>query len=279
MRVRVLPLVLCGLLFVTGATRAAPAPDGDEAKVAEYVKALKSKNAAVRKQVALALGELGEKAKSAVPALREALLDADDAVQAAAAAALEKIGGGPKAPADKDAEVKKLREEVEAARRRADAEAARAKETSGVLKDKMREWLDAMEKVKVELLDRATAAEIKAKALQQRNEQLVEQIEKLTAEKLLKPTDTPPKPAPENVEGLVKAVDEKSGLVTITIGSDAGLQKGHKLDVYRMKPAPKYLGQVEIVDVTATQAVAKPVGKAKDTIEKGDSVSSGVLKK
>ena len=101
MRTRMLTLVLCGLLFTSSAGRAAPAPaDGDDAKVAEYVKALKAKTAAVRKQVAVALGELGEKAKTAVPALREALLDADEGVQAAAAAALEKISGGAKVAVD-----------------------------------------------------------------------------------------------------------------------------------------------------------------------------------
>src|SRR5262245_24416190 len=90
----VLGLVLA-VLVIAPVARAAPAPaeDGDAAKVADYVKSLKSKNATVRKQVAVALGEMGSKAKSAVPALREALRDADEGVQAAAAAALEKISG------------------------------------------------------------------------------------------------------------------------------------------------------------------------------------------
>jgi hypothetical protein len=76
---------------------------------------------------------------------------------------------------------------------------------------------------------------------------------------------------------LVRSVDGKSGLVTVSIGSDAALKKGHKLDVYRLKPAPMYLGQIEIIDVAATQAVGKPLGKAKDAIQEGDSVSSGLL--
>src|SRR5262245_66010290 len=70
--------------------RAAPVPESDESRVADYVKALKSKNAAVRKQGAAALGDMGPKAKAAVPALRAALADPDEGVQAAAAAALEK---------------------------------------------------------------------------------------------------------------------------------------------------------------------------------------------
>src|SRR5262249_19794595 len=125
---------------------------------------------------------------------------------------------------------------------------------------------DAMEQAKAEsqkLRDRAVAAEVAAKSLQQRNEQLVQKIEEPTKERAglrkdEKPAGGAPKPVQENVEGLIKAVDEKTGLVTLSVGSEAGLLTGHKLDVYRLKPAAKYLGQVELVEVTATQAVGKP---------------------
>jgi hypothetical protein len=264
MRTRVLPLALCGLLLVAGATRA----DGDAAKVADYVKALRSKNAAVRKQVALALGDLGEKAKSAVPALREALLDADEGVQVAAAAALEKVNGDAKAPADVATELRRLREQVEAVRQKAEAEAARA---------------DKAEKEKTLLREKLATAQVEAQLLQNRSRQLEQRIVELEKEHGRKPKEVAPadraNAAPADVEGLVKAVDDKSGLVTITVGSDAGVRKGHRLEVYRLKPSAKYLGQVEIVDVTATQAVGKPVGKAKETIQVGDSVSSRLTKK
>jgi hypothetical protein len=75
-------LVGCAVLY------AAPSP---EDKVADYVKALKSKDPAVRRLVAAALAEMGDKAKAAVPALREARMDPDETVQSAAAAALDRI--------------------------------------------------------------------------------------------------------------------------------------------------------------------------------------------
>src|SRR5438046_314285 len=116
MRTRMLTLCVFSLLCVGGMTHAA---DADEAKVAEYGKALKSKDATVRKQVAVALGEMGAKAKSAVPALRESLTDADAGVQSAAAAALEKISGADKAPAA-EVDVKKLRAQLDEARAEAE---------------------------------------------------------------------------------------------------------------------------------------------------------------
>jgi hypothetical protein len=152
------------------------------------------------------------------------------------------------ARADDDGELKKLREEV------------------------------------IKLRDKATNAEVEMKLLQDRNKQLEERIHELgkEVERLRKKDGGPPagggNAPPEQVEGLVKAVEAKAGLVTITIGSDAGLRKGHTLDVYRLKPAPKYLGQIEIIDVTPARAVAKILGKDKDAIEAGDSVSSGVHK-
>ncbi len=132
------------------------------------------------------------------------------------------------------------------------------------------------------LRDKLTNTEVDLLRIQNRNKQLEERIRELEKEneRLRKKDGTPAgganRPA-EKVEGLVKSVDAKSGLVTISIGSDAGLAKGHTLDVYRLKPAPKYLGQIEIIDVSPTKAVGKPLGKAKDAIQEGDSVSSGVL--
>jgi hypothetical protein len=92
--------------------------------------------------------------------------------------------------------------------------------------------------------------------------------------------DSAKNPPPENVEGLVKDVD-KSGLVKITIGSDAGLTKSHTLEVFRVKKdvPPKYLGVVRIVEVTAKEAVGQPVGKLTAPIEVGDSVASRILGK
>jgi hypothetical protein len=86
-------------------------------------------------------------------------------------------------------------------------------------------------------------------------------------------------PPPENVEGLIKRTDPASGLVTITIGSDAGLSKGNTLEVFRLVPAPGanlYLGTIRIIEVTATQAVGRPVGRMSTPPQPGDRVASRV---
>jgi hypothetical protein len=79
---------------------------------------------------------------------------------------------------------------------------------------------------------------------------------------------------PAGVEGEVKKVE--GGLVQISVGSDAGLAKGHTLEVFRLRPAPKYLGQVRIVEVKPTEAVGKVVGRPLGEIQKGDRVASRI---
>jgi hypothetical protein len=81
---------------------------------------------------------------------------------------------------------------------------------------------------------------------------------------------------PADVEGLVKGVGA-DGLVTVALGSDAGLSKGATLEVFRLKPAPKYLGRIRLVEVTATQAVGKPVGRLAAPIQVGDHVASRII--
>jgi hypothetical protein len=91
-------------------------------------------------------------------------------------------------------------------------------------------------------------------------------------------TDAPNPPA-ESVEGLVSATDN-SGLVTLSVGSDAGLHEGHTLEVYRIAAIPsqsQYLGMVRIRKVEPNKAVAEPVGRMSAPLQRGDHVSSRVL--
>jgi hypothetical protein len=291
--------LLAGLLLLPALAWAAPVPEDE---VDGFAKALKSKNPAVRKQAAIALGELGAKAKTAVPALRQALLDADEGVQAAAADALDKVapgaapagGAGDKRLKEKmermQAELREAQARAEQAlaeseRARAVAEQARAAErrARAVAEDQRAQAekkAEELAKGARQLRDARVAAEIEAKALKDRNERLLRQVEELTKElakvrggkELLAPESNPPA---EMLEGLVKKVGEE-GLVVIGIGSDAGLQKGHTLEVYRLKPQPKYLGTVRIVDVRPTEAVARPVGKLREPLQEGDKVASKV---
>ncbi len=82
-------------------------------------------------------------------------------------------------------------------------------------------------------------------------------------------------PPPDNVEGLIKRTDT-SGLVTITIGSDSGIAKGHTLEVFRLKPLPKYLGQIRIVSVSHKEAVGQFAGRMTGPLREGDTVAARV---
>jgi hypothetical protein len=133
-----------------------------------------------------------------------------------------------------------------------------------------------------QLRDRAVAAEIESKSLKDRNQGLVDKLQEMTKEMVKVKAGgtastgmTAKNPPPENVEGIVTKTD-RSGLLTLSIGSDDGLTKGHTLEVFRLSPA-KYLGTVRIISVTPHEAVAQPVSRPLGTIQQGDRVASKIL--
>jgi hypothetical protein len=89
---------------------------------------------------------------------------------------------------------------------------------------------------------------------------------------------TGPNPPPENVEGIVQQIDGSSGMMKLSIGSDAGLREGHTLELFRLdRVVPqnsKYLGRVRIIRVTATEAVAQPVSRLSAPVQRNDTVAS-----
>lgn len=90
------------------------------------------------------------------------------------------------------------------------------------------------------------------------------------------PSQAPQPPA--DVQGVVKQVDASAGLVSISIGSDAGLVRGHTLQLYRLNPTPVYLGQVTIIEVSPHEAIAKLLdAKAKKNVQKDDIVASRII--
>ncbi len=127
-------------------------------------------------------------------------------------------------------------------------------------------------------------AQIAASSERERNNNLLNQVEKLTKE-VQKMQQTGPagalaahkNPPAEDVEGVVKATDPQSGYVTITIGSDQGIHKGNTLDVYRLRPDAVYLGVIEILAVHANEAVGKPIMRMRGQIQAGDRVSSTIV--
>jgi len=87
-------------------------------------------------------------------------------------------------------------------------------------------------------------------------------------------------PPPDNVEGRVKEVDPEDGLIKLSIGSDAGLQQGHTLKVFRLAAIPeqsRYLGTIEILMVRPHEAVGRPTSRAPMSIRPGDRVASRLL--
>lgn len=86
-------------------------------------------------------------------------------------------------------------------------------------------------------------------------------------------------PPPDDVSGLIETADS-SGLVTITIGSDAGLHKGNTLEVFRLgrtAAQSKYLGTIRIVELTAHKAVGQPIGRMTTPPQRGDHVAAHIL--
>jgi hypothetical protein len=176
--VTVVAALLVGLLAPPGRAAAEPIaapPKEDEAKVARYIKELTNKDPLVRKQVAHALGAMGSKARTAIPDLREALLDTDEEVKAAAASALEKIGPG-RTKEDREplrralqeseqqrADLAKLLEETKdklaEQQKRLAEERAQRLEALAAERDRSKELQDALKKLEVQTREARAAAE------------------------------------------------------------------------------------------------------------------------
>ena len=71
------------------------------------------------------------------------------------------------------------------------------------------------------------------------------------------------------------ALTAPGGPLTLSVGSDDGLLKGHTLEVFRLNPA-RYLGTVRVIQVAPHQAVAQPVSRPLGPIQQGDKVASKI---
>lgn len=79
---------------------------------------------------------------------------------------------------------------------------------------------------------------------------------------------------PEDVRGTIKRIEGE--LATISIGSDAGVNVGNTLQVYRLNP-PLHLGQIEIVAVQPQGAVGRLSGTKKTQVRVNDLVAAKIL--
>jgi hypothetical protein len=145
------------------------------------------------------------------------------------------------------------------------------------------EKLDATAKEAIVQRDRAVNAQVNSKLLLERSlllEQRVAELEKALKLKEGKEPIAPDKkpernPPPGDVQGVVKGVD--GDLIKVSIGTDAGLAKGHTLEIFRLAPKPQYLGTLLIVEVSPREAVARVAGKAIAPIKVGDTVANKIV--
>lgn len=173
------------------------------------------------------------------------------------------------------------RETIAALKAKQDNEAAMVKERDA-LRDQahaVRADRDKQFKLVVQRTDEMHQAVTEVKRLQKRNEELAADLTRardlLTKLGYDAARDYPEVPPP--VDGVVLAV-QGNDLIEISIGSDQGLLRGHKLQVYRVDGGTTYLGRVEVVKTEATRAVCKvdPSFPRKGPIQNGDRVASKI---
>lgn len=134
-----------------------------------------------------------------------------------------------------------------------------------------------------EMRDRAVAGEIEARSFRDMNTRLEAQLQDMARDLTRLKTSAPGgggvarglNPPPANLEGLISRAD--GNLVTITLGSDAGLERGHTMEVFRYGQNPRYIGRIKIVEVTHKQAVGQASGRMTAPMEAGDHVASRIL--
>jgi hypothetical protein len=149
---------------------------------------------------------------------------------------------------------------------------------------------DELFKSRRDLYDQVEASKVDLEVARSRNKELLQQLA-LRDRKLSELGISPDDPSlvanisvPPRVEGKVtgtqgvKAVG-RSELIEISLGSDAGLVKGHELFVWRSGLSAggkvKYLGKIRIDSTEKDRAVATVLEKDRGgEIEKGDNVST-----
>jgi len=87
--------------------------------------------------------------------------------------------------------------------------------------------------------------------------------------------EPPTSDVPPRVNGIVLNTPG-AGLIEISLGSDDGLLKGHRLEVFRSAAgASTYLGRVEVLRVSADRSVCQIIPEFnRGTIMRGDRVAS-----
>jgi len=125
----------------------------------------------------------------------------------------------------------------------------------------------------------AQAFQERVRTLEKQNQELVKAVEEANQRGTDRSagSEIVRRPPPDDVRGQVKAVGA-DGLVSISVGSDAGLLKGHTLEVFRTEPKPQYLGVLQIIEVSPHEAVGKLLTpQFKKLVQANDQVASKIL--
>lgn len=140
----------------------------------------------------------------------------------------------------------------------------------------------------------AVTNESLAKAIQTRNELLLEQLREVEQKMArmqaganniagIKISNGFNPPAVKVNGKIVKVDNIDNGLVEISLGTDDGVDKHNTLDVFRFNPEPKYLGTVRIVDAYHHKSVARLIAAGgpaalRPQLKQGDLVASSVIR-
>jgi regulator of replication initiation timing len=133
----------------------------------------------------------------------------------------------------------------------------------------------------VELTDELNQTRQQLEVLREQSTRLAQEL--ANAQSVLRKFGLKPQPelyedVPPEVEGVILATTP-AGNVEISIGSDDGLVKGHKLEVYRIQPdQAMYLGRIEVLETYPDRAVCRVIPEyRKGEMQRGDRVASKIL--
>jgi hypothetical protein len=133
------------------------------------------------------------------------------------------------------------------------------------------------------------AEQLKARALQDRNDAVVRQLEEVNKQLTQIQAKTPAKPVSLvkskpaiDLNGKVTEIDASRQLLVVNLGSDSGLKPGDTLELYRIAADPKaslYLGQVTVLKTTETSSVGRYTSVQPERLPQlNDTVSTNLNK-
>jgi hypothetical protein len=160
---------------------------------------------------------------------------------------------------------------------------------NGVVAKREKAVLDLQEDIKKYINEAKVQSEY-ARAAQERGGQLltrVVELEKKLAKYIQGTTTTGTttvvtspnyhNPPPAYIKGRILKIDATDRkLVTVSVGSDVGVNKDNTLEVYRLRPEPEYLGRLLIREAYPNQAIGRLMksGGVERPLMEGDEVAS-----